>query len=227
MQIDLSQFNSYAPSGRTNQSIEVVSLSGGRSSAYTLMALINGGFGKKEKDIICFQNTGKEDETCYVFLKELEEAIQLPIVWLEYTLTQKFIDELVFSSFSYDKFDKGEYTSISQILDVKKLQSFEFVKSPANFWYKEGYSNSKKSVRQVNFNTASRNGKPFADVFLYKCAIRIMKGEGLILPNAAQRWCTGDMKEKTMHTWLKNNGIKEFINYVGMRFDDIFGIVNA
>jgi len=127
---------------------------------------------------------------------------------------------LVFSSFSYDKFNEGEYNHIGEILDVKKLQSFKFIKSPNNFWYKEGYSDKLGRVKKVNFETASRNGKPFADAFLYKCAIRIMKGEGLVLPNVGQRWCTGDMKEKTMHQYLLNEGIDSYVNYVGMRYDE-------
>lgn len=217
--IDFTKFKTYKPSGSRDE-YEVMSLSGGRSSAYTLMMLINGGFGKKDTDIISFQNTGKEDETCLVFLKQLEDALGMKFTWLEYTLTQKFTNEIIFSSFSYDKFNNGEYHHIGEIMDLKKLKSFDFIKSPSNFWYKDGFSSKIESIKKVDFESASRNGKPFTDVFLYKCAIRIMKGEGLILPNVGQRWCTGDMKEKLLHRYLKNNGILSHTNYMGMRADE-------
>lgn len=217
--IDYSAFKSYKFL-RSKDRAEVISFSGGRSSAYLLMMLINGGFGQEETDIISFQNTGKEHETCYVFLKEIEQITSIPIVWLEYTLTDKFYDELVWSSFSYDKFDKGQYTHIGEILNIKKLMEFKYEKTKNNFWYKYGFHDSLKKVKRVTFETASRNGKPFTDVFLYKCAVRLMKGEGFILPSAGQRWCTGDMKEKTLHQYLKNIGISKYNKYVGMRADE-------
>lgn len=219
VRVDMTKFKSYTPSGQRND-CEVMSLSGGRSSAYTLMMLLNGGFGQKENDIISFQNTGKEDETCLQFLKELEDALGLKFTWLEYSLTSKFVEELLFSSFSYDKFNDGGYNHIGEILDIKKLQSFCFEKSASNFWYKEGFSSKTECIKEIDFETASRNGKPFTDVFLYKCAIRIMKGEGLLLPNIGQRWCTGDMKEKVLHRYLKNRGIKTYSKYMGMRADE-------
>jgi hypothetical protein len=184
------------------------------------MCLKNGGFGKNPNHFSIFENMGEEDETCYIFLKEIEENTGLPITWLEYTLTDKFIQELVFSSFSYEKFQNCEYTSIGQILNVKKLQTFKFEKSPKSFWYKDGYSHPANSIREVNFETVSRNGKPFIDLFLYKCAIRIMKGEGIVLPSVGQRWCTGDGKEKVCERWLSLKGIKEYISYKGMRYDE-------
>lgn len=218
--IDYTKFKTYAPEGRSDEMAELMSLSGGRSSAYTLMALKNGGFGVRKNQIVCFQNTGKEHETCYIFLKRIEELTNIKVLWLEYSLTKKFTDEFVLPNFDYDKFDRGEYTSIYDILNVEKLRSFHYEKSNNNPWYKDGYCDNSESTKEVNFYTASRNGKPFTDIFLYKCAIRIMKGEGLILPSAGQRWCTGDMKEKLSHRWMVNNGYKKYIKHMGMRFDE-------
>lgn len=220
MSIELSRFKKYTPSGRKGDVAEVVSLSGGRSSAYLLMMMINGGFGSRKNDFVSFQNTGKEDETCYQFVRNIEVETGIPVIWLEYSLSEKFTNELVWSSFCYEKFNRGEYTHIGEILDTKKLSEFKFEKSPSNFWYKDGYYNNSESVKEVTFETASRNGKPFADVFLYKCAIRIMKNQGIIMPSVAQRWCTGDMKEKLMHRWLVNQGVKSYTKYMGMRFDE-------
>jgi len=216
----LDVFPPYAPYERSPDLPEVHNLSGGRSSAFTWLSLINGGFGKSENHYTLFENTGEEHETCYVFLKELQENTGIPITWLEYSLTDKFINDLVFSSFSYEKFKNAGYTNIGQILDVKKLRSFTFLKSPNSFWYKDGYSHPANSIKEVDFKTASRNGKPFIDLFLYKCAIRIMKDEGLLIPSVGQRWCTGDGKEKVGDRWLSLKGITEFISYKGMRYDE-------
>jgi len=220
MSINYSAFPTYIPIDRQEGLHEVISLSGGRSSADALMQLINGGFGDPEFHHVVFDNTGKEDETCYKFLSDIEQCTNLKINWLEYTLTNQFTNELIFSSFSYDKFNRCEYTSIGQILDIKKLRSFKFEKSPNSFWYKQGFSDRKLNIKEVDYLTASRNGKPFTDLFLYKCAIRIMKGQGIILPSVGQRWCTGDGKEKVTERWLANKGITEYISYKGMRFDE-------
>jgi 3'-phosphoadenosine 5'-phosphosulfate sulfotransferase (PAPS reductase)/FAD synthetase len=217
-EFDFSKFKKYTPSG-SRERVEVMNLSGGRSSATVLMMLINGGFGK-QGDMAIFENTGKEHESCYLFLKRLSQVTNVPIVWLEYCLTEKFIEELVWSNFSYEKFNRGEYSTIGEILNIKKLLSYDFKKSPNNFWYKDGFSNSTKNFKIVNFETANRIGKPFTDVFIYKCAIRIMKREGLVLPNAGQRWCTGDMKEKTSQNYMRSLGVEKYTSYVGMRVDE-------
>jgi hypothetical protein len=220
MKINLSAFPTYIPEDRQDNLPEVLGLSGGRSSAFAYMALINGGFRSRDNQYAIFDNMGKEDETCYKFLYDIEQATGFPIKWLEYSLTPKFLNELILPEFSYDKFNECRYSCISQILDLEKLSSFTFMKSPNNFWYKDGFSDKIKSIKEVDYFTASRNGKPFADLFIYKCAIRIMKDKGLIMPSVGNRWCTGDGKEKVSDRWLSNNGIKEFISYKGMRIDE-------
>lgn len=218
--LNLKAFPVYIPEDRQEGLAEVMSLSGGRSSAYALMALINGGFGKSNNHYALFQNMGDEDETCYKFLNNINIATGLNIKWLEYSLTTRFIEDFILKDFSYDKFYKCEYTSIYKILDVEKLKSLNYEKSPNSFWYKDGYSDRVLNIKEVDYNSASRNGKPMTDLFLYRCAIRLMKGEGLIMPAAGNRWCTGDGKEKVEHRYLANLGIREFISYKGMRNDE-------
>jgi 3'-phosphoadenosine 5'-phosphosulfate sulfotransferase (PAPS reductase)/FAD synthetase len=63
----------------------------------------------------------------------------------------------------------------------------------------------------VNYETASRDGKPFTDL--------IKKRN--YLPNATQRFCTGDLKIKTSRRYvrsLKHRG--HFENLLGLRFDE-------
>lgn len=215
---DYSVFGSYEPSGRRDKP-EIMSLSGGRSSAYTLMMLLNGGFGKAN-DIVSFQNTGQEDESCYKFLNQLQELIPVPILWLEYTNTEMF-NSLIRPDFDYDKFHRGEYDHAFEIVDAKKISRLpKFQRSKNNFWYKEGYSDATKSFKIVDYSTASRNSKPFTDVFLYRVILRLIQGKDLILPNAAQRWCTADMKVKVMSRYLKSIGVERCTHYFGMRSDE-------
>lgn len=220
-EINLQELPAYIPSG-PREMAEVMNISGGRSSAGALIALINGGYGYSgnHEAVTAFENTGLEHESCYVFLKELEENLNHKITWLEYTNTDVFNDKLVWSSFSYEKFFNNEYGHIGEILDVERLRSFKYEKSPNSFWYKEGYSDSSKKFKVVDYNSASRNGKPFTDTFLYKCAIRLMKNEGLILPSVGQRWCTGDIKDKVIDNYLKSIGITKYISYSGIRYDE-------
>lgn len=213
-------FPVYIPQDRQYDLAEVMSFSGGRSSATALMCLINGGFGLRKNDYVLFQNMGLEDETCLDFINDIEGHTGIEINRLEFTLTDKFKQELIKPGFSYVDFYNCKYSSIERILDVDKLRSFEYSKSPNNFWYKEGYSNRVNSIKMVTHETASRIGEPFCDLFIYKAAIRIMKGRGLLLFSASHRWCTGDGKEKIENRWLANIGIREFISYKGMRYDE-------
>lgn len=218
--MNLSVFPQYIPVDRQPDLSEVMSLSGGRSSAFALMSLINGGFGASKNHYVLFENMGLEDETCYKFLDDIERATGLDIKWLEYTLTEQFFLNFINPKFSYLDFYNCQYLSIDQILDIDKLKKFDYKKSPKNDWYKLGYSHKVNSIKMVTYESASRIGEPFIDLFLYKCAIRIMKGLGILLPTASHRWCTGDGKEKIEHRWLSNVGIKEFISYKGMRYDE-------
>ena len=62
-----------------------ISFSGGRTSAYTLWRVLEAHGGKLPDDaIVCFANTGKEDEATLKFVHDCETNWNVPIVWLEY-----------------------------------------------------------------------------------------------------------------------------------------------
>jgi 3'-phosphoadenosine 5'-phosphosulfate sulfotransferase (PAPS reductase)/FAD synthetase len=63
----------------------VVSFSGGRTSAYMLWRVLeaNGGV-LPDEAIVCFANTGKEEEATLQFVRDCELNWGVPIVWLEY-----------------------------------------------------------------------------------------------------------------------------------------------
>lgn len=65
----------------TNRLPYVFCFSGGRSSAYALYLMRNE---LTEKDIIVFNNTGKEKEQTLVFVQKCAQEWGLNIIWLEY-----------------------------------------------------------------------------------------------------------------------------------------------
>ena len=71
----------------------VISFSGGRTSAYMLWRVLqsNGG-GLPEEAIVCFANTGKEEEATLEFVRDCEINWNVPIHWVEYVYAEKPAD---------------------------------------------------------------------------------------------------------------------------------------
>lgn len=67
----------------------VVAFSGGESSAYALILILNM-FRITHDIIVCFCNTGEEDEETLIFVKRISEYLNIKIVWLEYNSTREF-----------------------------------------------------------------------------------------------------------------------------------------
>lgn len=61
-----------------------ISFSGGRTSAYMLRRVLDANNGLPEQAVVCFANTGKEEEQTLEFVRECETRWQVPIVWVEY-----------------------------------------------------------------------------------------------------------------------------------------------
>lgn len=62
-----------------------ISFSGGRTSAYMLWRVLQSHGGKLPAEtIVCFANTGKEDEATLRFVRDCGVHWNVPIVWLEY-----------------------------------------------------------------------------------------------------------------------------------------------
>jgi 3'-phosphoadenosine 5'-phosphosulfate sulfotransferase (PAPS reductase)/FAD synthetase len=63
---------------------------------------------------------------------------------------------------------------------------------------------------EVGFNSASRNGEPFAALIASKKST----------PNSVARWCTEELKVKTLKAFLEASGHAEYSNVVGLRADE-------
>ena len=63
---------------------------------------------------------------------------------------------------------------------------------------------------EVGYNSASRNGEPFAEL------IRV-KG---YTPNAVTRFCTSELKVRVMKWFMQSRGYEHWTNVVGLRHDE-------
>lgn len=62
-----------------------ISFSGGRTSAYMLYKVLEAhDMSLPNEAVVCFANTGKEDEATLKFVHDCEKHWNVPIVWLEY-----------------------------------------------------------------------------------------------------------------------------------------------
>jgi 3'-phosphoadenosine 5'-phosphosulfate sulfotransferase (PAPS reductase)/FAD synthetase len=142
-----------------------ISFSGGRTSAYMLYKVLEAhGMSLPEDAVVCFANTGKEDEATLKFVNDCATNWNVPIVWLEYT-------------------DADE---------------------------------TKDRFKIVTYETASRYGEPFEAVIRKKN----------YLPNPVTRFCTIEMKIRTIANYLFFKGMcetrsrGEHMSWVGIRADE-------
>lgn len=135
-----------------------LSFSGGRTSAYMLWRVLQSNGGLPDDAVVCFANTGKEEEATLRFVRDCGENWNVPIVWVEYRA-----DDPRFSV--------------------------------------------------VDYTTASRHGEPF------EAAIRKRN----YLPNPVTRFCTVELKIRTMHKYLRSLGWADgdgWNQFVGIRADE-------
>lgn len=138
-----------------------LSFSGGSTSAYMLWRVLqaNTVHDLKRWLLVCFANTGREDEATLRFVREVARQWSLNIVWLE------------------------------------------FRDAPTAFV-------------QVDFFSASRDGEPF------EALIRKRN----YLPNPVTRFCTVELKIRTMHRYIRSIGFGDedgcWDQMVGIRADE-------
>jgi len=144
-----------------------ISFSGGRTSAYMLYQVLQAHGGKMPNDgIVCFANTGKEEEATLKFVNDCSVNWGVKIHWIEY----------------------------------------------------QDHEDPVHRYKEVRYETASREGEPFEAI--------IRKRQ--YLPNPVTRFCTSELKIRTMACFLKHSGLfndctkseLENASWIGLRYDE-------
>ena len=78
-----------------------ISFSGGRTSAYMLWRVLQANGGKlPDEAVVCFANTGKEDEATLEFVRDCSVNWNIPITWLEFRTTDEKFEVVSFETAS-------------------------------------------------------------------------------------------------------------------------------
>lgn len=74
----------------------------------------------------------------------------------------------------------------------------------------------------VNYATASRDGRPFADAIRARCDFRAAKGEPGLLPHVMGRYCTAELKTRTKGRYVRSvlGWTDGYSNAIGFRADE-------
>lgn len=78
-------------------------------------------------------------------------------------------------------------------------------------WLEFAVQDNEKISKVINFETASRNGEPFEAVINFYHPS---------LPNGRSRYCSSQMKTRTMHRYLRSLGWTEWDSFIGIRADE-------
>jgi 3'-phosphoadenosine 5'-phosphosulfate sulfotransferase (PAPS reductase)/FAD synthetase len=108
----------------------------------------------------------------------------------------------------------GEYIITFQNTGKEMPQTLDFIHECDQRWnlgivwleYRFG-----NNFEIVNYETASRNGRPFDEVIAHK---------KYFLPNQRMRYCTNFMKIDTLKRYLKSIGVDEYTSFNGIRYDE-------
>jgi 3'-phosphoadenosine 5'-phosphosulfate sulfotransferase (PAPS reductase)/FAD synthetase len=103
----------------------------------------------------------------------------------------------------------------------EREETLRFVHDCATHWNVRvrwlEYRVGDQRFEEVGFNSASRNGEPFAALIAKK----------KYLPNAVTRFCTSELKIRVMRDFMKGLGWKNWTNVIGLRYDEGHRVLKA
>lgn len=175
----------------------VVQFSGGRTSGF--LARVCQIHYSSRRLIVLFENTGKEDEETLRFVDECDKRWNLNVIWLEAVV---YIGKII--NGRKHIFEINDWLKFCQ-----RLYKRGFTKSYTDFYLKTFKAGTKHKI--VNFETASRDGKPYEDV---------IKKYGLA--NMVYTHCTRELKIHPKNSYLKSIGLTEgdYETAIGIRADE-------
>lgn len=81
--------------------------------------------------------------------------------------------------------------------------------------------------REVTFETASRDGEPFAELIGVMAEFRASNRLPPVLPNVPQRWCSAQLKIRTQRRFIADElGWQDYTVAIGMRADEPKRVAN-
>lgn len=103
----------------------------------------------------------------------------------------------------------------------EREETLRFVHDCATHWNVKvhwlEYRGGDEKFEEVGFNSASRNGEPFAALIAKKN----------YLPNGVTRFCTTELKIRPMRDFCKSLGWKNWTNVIGLRYDEGSRVMKA
>lgn len=89
-----------------------ISFSGGRTSAYMLWRVLQSNGGLPDEAVVCFANTGKEDEATLRFVDRCSREWGVPIAWVEYQEAEETKDRFKVVTFETASRDGEPFEAI-------------------------------------------------------------------------------------------------------------------
>lgn len=180
----------------------LIGMSGGKTSAYQLRRFLDHFGGKiSGKRAIVFANTGHEDERTLKFVERVSIEWDAHIYWVEYRFVP-FPDAMLadpeFRLLRRRQLEnRGDKVLREEI--ALRMETAGFPENAESIRRGRECLNGKSTYEIVNFATASRKGEPFQMMLEARAAYRQhVKDLPGVVPNPAQRICTGELKIKAM-----------------------------
>lgn len=103
----------------------------------------------------------------------------------------------------------------------EREETLRFVHDCSTYWKAKvrwlEWCDSDAGFDEVGFNSASRNGEPFAGLIAKKS----------YLPNAVTRFCTQELKIRVMKKFARSLGWDYWTNVIGLRYDEGMRVMRA
>ena len=189
----------------------IISFSGGRTSAFMLWRILQAHGGTLPADVVvAFSNTGREMPKTLDFVAECALRWSVHVHWLEYRRAAPTEAETAaWRSRQAEQLRK----KLERVRSLRKraqlalrLDRLPTRTAPGRQW-----------TEVVGHNSASREGEPFA---------MMLAGRGM-LPNPVARFCTVELKIRTVKRWAVSDlGWPHWTSVVGIRADEAHWLEN-